>query len=109
MPLLRGCSERSGPDLDLPQVVFLDKRAKRAKRASDVVARNERRSREETTCPACMDLNLICILLAGNYCYDVMDASTSNFRSRYSLNRSKLRPCWRKDEFRSNYFCTVLH
>ena len=22
-----------------------------------------------------------------------------NFRSRYSLNHSKLRPCWRKEEF----------
>ena len=36
--------------------------------------RNERRSREETTCLACMNSNLICILLAGNYCDDVMDA-----------------------------------
>ena len=34
----------------------------------------ERRSCEETTCLACMDSNLICILLAGNYCDDVMDA-----------------------------------
>ena len=34
---------------------------------------NKRRSREETTCLACMNSNLICILLAGNYCHDVMD------------------------------------
>ena len=37
-----------------------------------------------------------------------------NFRSRYSLNRSKLRPCWRKDEFQRIslsflHFCTVQH
>ena len=36
--------------------------------------RNERRSHEEMTCLACMNSNLICILLAGNYCDDVMDA-----------------------------------
>ena len=35
---------------------------------------NERRRHEETTCLACMDSNLICILLEGNYCHDVMDA-----------------------------------
>ena len=29
---------------------------------------NKRQSREETTCPACMDSNLICILLVGKYC-----------------------------------------
>ena len=37
-----------------------------------------------------------------------------NFRSHYSLNRSKLRPCRRKDEFRRIslsllHFGTVLH
>ena len=37
-----------------------------------------------------------------------------NFRSRYSLNRSKLRPCWRKDKFQQISlsllcFWTVLH
>ena len=35
---------------------------------------NEQQSHEETTCLACMDSNLICILLAGNYYHDVMDA-----------------------------------
>ena len=55
--------------VDLSQVVFL----------SDEVGQTttrlfERRSREETTCLACMDSNLICILLAGNYCDGVMDA-----------------------------------
>ena len=60
--------------IDLPQVVFLCSSCyeKNNERRSQ---RNERRSREETTCLACMDSNLICILLAGNYCYDVMDAS----------------------------------
>ena len=43
-----------------------------------------------------------------------MNSSWMNFRSRYSLNRSKLRLCWRKDEFRRIslsllHFCTVLH
>ena len=63
--------------------------------------RNERRSREETTCLACMNSNLICILLAGNYCDDVskINGSWMNF--------------W-KDEFRRIslsllHFCTVLH
>ena len=37
-----------------------------------------------------------------------------NFRGRYSLNRWKLRPYWRKDEFQRIslsllHFCTVLH
>ena len=45
--------------LDLPQVVlsFL----------SDEVGETS----DETTCLACMNSNLICILLAGNYCDDV--------------------------------------
>ena len=43
-----------------------------------------------------------------------INSSWMNFRCRYSLNRSKLRPCWRKDEFRRIslsllHFCTVLH
>ena len=29
---------------------------------------------DEVTCLACTDSNLICIMLAGNYCHDVMDA-----------------------------------
>ena len=43
-----------------------------------------------------------------------INSSWMNFRCRYSLNRLKLRPCWRKDEFRRIslsllHFCTVLH
>ena len=64
----------------------------------------------------CMNSNLICILLAGNYCDDVskINGSWMNFWSRYSLNRSKLSLCWREDEFRRIslsllHFCTVLH
>ena len=73
---------------------------------------NERRSPEETTCLACMDSNLICILLV--VVVGKINSSWTNFRSRYYLNRSKLRPCWRKDEFRRIslsllHFSTVLH
>ena len=60
--------------LDLPQVVFLCSSCYE-KNNEPRSQRNERRSREETTCLASMDSILICISLAGNYCYDVMDAS----------------------------------
>ena len=52
--------QKVGYIIDLPQVVFLCSSCYEKK---------------ETTCLACTNSNLICILLAGNYCYDVMDAS----------------------------------
>ena len=79
--MIRGHNSKTitnGPwlNLDLPQTTFLCSSfyEKNERRST-----NERRSREETTCTmctACMESNLICIFLAGNYCYDVMDASS---------------------------------
>ena len=71
--------------LDLPQVVLFIC----AKRVTD-----ERRSREETTCPACMVSNLICILLAGKYGCDVKDhvAWNKQFSNNWIISRWMIGP-----------------
>ena len=103
-------SSQTVASLDLPQVVFLSASfwaTKSGKRATK--SRGDDLSRLHG-----FECNLH---IAGGKLLRwrrKMNSSWMNFRSRYSLNRSKLRLCWRKDEFRRIslwllHFLTVLH
>ena len=65
-PCVMGSKASSGDTrLATSRLIYMRQRA--------TESRGERRSREETTCPACMVSNLICILLAGKYGCNVKD------------------------------------